>query len=104
MADFEDLAGLFSKFIPSEDKENDGKGNDSAESVFGDIDIDMILRLMEMFEQMNKSDKNTDLLIALKPHLRDENKDKIDKAIKLVKLMTIIPILKDSGILGGFNL
>ena len=103
MADIDNLADMFSKFMPFGDKHNTEQSDkadksDEFDSIFGNIDIDAILGIMEMFEQMNKSDKNTDLLLALKPHLREENKDKIDKAIKIMKLMTLIPLLRESGI------
>ncbi|MCL1832186.1 MAG: hypothetical protein FWG45_04650 [Oscillospiraceae bacterium] len=87
----------------------DGTANsDNAESAsnagdfsgfFENIDIDMVMKMGEVFAQLNKPDKNADLLSALKPHLRDENQHKVDTAMKLSRMITLLPFLKESGIL-----
>lgn len=66
-------------------------------SFFENIDFDMLMKLGEMFAMFNHPDKNTELLRALKPHLRDENRDKIDTAIKLLKITALLPLLRESG-------
>ena len=43
--------------------------------------------------------KNTDLLRALKPHLSADKQKRVDKAIKLMKLLAMWNIAKDSGLL-----
>lgn len=51
----------------------------------------------------NKGDnKRTALLLALKPNLSEEKQKKVDTAIKLLKLIEILPYLKESGILNLF--
>ena len=49
-----------------------------------------------------KDDKRTALLAALKPNLSKEKQEKVDVAIKLLKLIEILPLLKESGILNIF--
>lgn len=51
--------------------------------------------------QSNKSDKNVELLLALKPLLKEENQAKIDRLIKIFKFFAVYPALKESGLLGG---
>ena len=103
MAEAEDFSAFLDQLLSSENSgeksENSQGGNESKqeENPFGDIDMEAIMRMFEMFSEMNKPDKNTALLYALKPHLREENKRKVDTAAKLLKLMTILPLLKDSG-------
>ncbi len=103
MAEAEDFSAFLDQLLSSENSgekgENSEGGNESRqeENPFGDIDMEAVMRMFEMFSEMNKPDKNTALLYALKPHLRDENKRKVDTAAKLLKLMTILPLLKDSG-------
>ncbi len=59
-------------------------------------DFKMMMKAKTIFEKMNKtSDKNTDLILALKPHLSPENRNKADIAIKILKLFDILPMLKD---------
>lgn len=102
------LAKLVEQLLESEEgkaKDSDNKQNspsDSSEDIFGNIDIDMIMKLGELMSNMNSADKNTQLLLALKPHLRPENRKKVDNALKLMKIMNLLPLLKDSGILNGF--
>lgn len=106
MADFEDLSALLGQFISG------GGGNaagasaqtaeenvsQSGESLFGDLDLETVMKLMEAFSKLNSGDKNTELLLALKPHLRDENRGKVDRAIKLMKLMSVLMLLRESGL------
>ena len=49
----------------------------------------------EDFKMNSASNKNTDLILALKPHLSPENRNKADTAVKILKLFDILPLLKD---------
>ena len=63
-----------------------------------------IMKMMSLITQQNTDDDNTRLLLALKPHLSDERKKKVDKALSLLKIAKLLPVLKESGImnlLGG---
>ena len=101
------LAKLFEQLLDSEEKPNSNAKNsasdsdNSSEDIFGGIDIEAVMKLGEMLSSMNKPDKNTQLLLALKPHLRPENRSKVDSALKLMKIMSILPLLKESGVLEG---
>ncbi|MBD5082162.1 MAG: hypothetical protein HDT44_10430 [Ruminococcaceae bacterium] len=111
------LAKLFEQLLQAEDDKSkntespenaenseraENTQNDSSNDIFGNIDLEAIMKLGEMLSVMNSSsDKNTQLLLALKPHLRPENRQKVDNALKLIKIINILPLLKDSGILNG---
>lgn len=101
------MAKLFEQLLEAEgDKNNDTEASnnpqgDSSNDFFGNIDIEAIMKLGEMLQSMNTSDKNTQLLLALKPHLRPENRQKVDNALRLMKIINILPLLKESGILNG---
>ena len=81
----------------TKDEENNA-ADESGDDIFGGINIDMILKIGEIMSKMNEQDKNTELLLALKPHLRDENRAKMDTAVKLFRLISLLPYLKDSGL------
>lgn len=104
MSQEELLAKLFEQLMETE-KDSENKSEETAavnsDGIFGDIDIEGIMKLGEMLSSMNKQDKNTQLLLALKPHLRPENRQKADNAIKLLKILNILPLLKESGIIDG---
>ena len=67
-----------------------------SDDIFGGINIDMFIG--EIMSKMSEQDRNTGLLLALKPHLREENRAKIDTAVKLFRLISLLPYLKDSGL------
>lgn len=63
---------------------------------FDNIDFDMIMKAKSIFDKMNKThSKNADLILALKPHLRQQSQDKADQAIKILKLFEVLPLLKE---------
>lgn len=67
----------------------------------GNLDMAKLLKLQAIMQQANKHDKNVDLLLALRPLLKEENQVKIDRLIKIFKLFAVYPLLKESGLLGG---
>lgn len=70
--------------------------NSLASLGFNGDDFNMIMKAKSMFDRMNKtSNKNTDLILALKPHLSPENRNKADTAIRILKMFEILPLLKD---------
>ena len=69
---------------------------------FSDMQIDPIqmgniMKLISILKN-NKEDNNTRLLVALKPHLSHDRQKKVDKAISILKIIKILPHLKDSGL------
>ena len=62
------------------------------------------MKIMSMISLLNnpKSDKRTGLLLALKPHLTEERQQRVDKAVKLLKIISVIPSLKEQGLLDIF--
>lgn len=77
------------------DAADEGKGG-----LFGDLDPTMLLTMMSLFESLNKPDDSERLLLALKPLLREENQRKIDSAVKFMKIFALLPVLRESGMLG----
>lgn len=59
-------------------------------------DFNMMMKAKTIFDKMNSaSNKNTDLILALKPHLSPENRSKADIAVKILKLFDVLPLLKE---------
>lgn len=63
------------------------------------IDPNKLLQLGQVLGKANRNDKNIDFLLALKPLLKEENREKIDRVIKLFRIMAIYPDIKE--VLGG---
>lgn len=81
---------------PTEDcKENSGD--------FGGMpDMGMMLKISSLAGAMNNNDKNTQLLLALRPHLSHDSQQRLDRAIKLLKLISVYETAKESGLLNNF--
>lgn len=71
-------------------------------SVFGIPDSDELMSIMSIVSKLNQKndDARTALLAALKPHLSEPKREKVDTAIKILRLLDLLPALKESGILG----
>ncbi len=93
------ISELAQMLVSEENKETEEK----SESPCGEEpDIGSLLKLTSLISAASQQDKNTDLLLALKPHLGEEKQKKVDKAIKLMKLIAVWTIAKESGLLQEF--
>ena len=61
---------------------------------------DQLASIMGVMSALNKSedDARTRLLLALKPHLSEKRRERVDRAIKLMKLISIMPLITESGL------
>lgn len=92
-----------SRLLGMNDNGNEAKEqntNDNSNPL-GNLDISKLMQIKSIMEQSTKDDKNIALLLALKPHLKDEKQAKVDSLIKIFKLLKLLPLLRESGILGG---
>lgn len=79
--------------------ERDEKGDhEESEGLFSGLDPEMLVRMLGLFESLNQPDDNERFLLALKPLLREENRSKIDSALRLLKLFTLLPYIRESGL------
>ncbi len=62
------------------------------------LDIGKIMGLASVFGNQG-NDRRSELLLALKPHLSAERRERVDKAVKLLKIAAVLPILKEQGLL-----
>lgn len=77
--------------------QNTGQGSNALASLGINTDeFNMMMKAKTIFDKMNStSNKNTDLIMALKPHLAPEHRAKADVAIKILRLFDVLPYLKD---------
>ncbi len=96
-----DLVSLLSGFIDKQNEENP-EPQDSAEAPGVNPElIGTISKLAPILSSVKQEDKNTYLLNSLRPFLSDARKKKLDESIKILQLIKIIPLLKDTGILNN---
>ena len=67
-------------------------------SVFGSDDLQSIISIISRLKA-GGNDPRTNLLNALKPHLSEPRREKVDTAIKILKVIELLPLMRDSGIL-----
>lgn len=81
-----------------------GENNDSASDITKSAGIlggDEISSLISAIGRLKSSgnDPRTQLLKALKPHLSEPRREKVDTAIKILKAVELLPLIKESGLL-----
>lgn len=62
-------------------------------------DMGMFLKMKDLMGAMHQEDERSRLILALKPHLNEERQKKADQAIKYLKILSVLPLLRDQGIL-----
>lgn len=83
---------------PQAEQEAESKSGGEVGGFFDGIDPEALLEIMALFDSLSKPNDNERFLLSLKPLLREENRAKIDTAVKLLKIMSLLPLLKDSGL------
>ena len=102
MDNIEELLRVLTEDEDGEDSEDISANepqSEQSEGLFSGLDPEMLIKMLALFEAFNQPSDNERFLLALKPLLREENRAKIDSAIRLMKLFTMLPLLKDSGML-----
>ncbi len=51
----------------------------------------------------NQKDDNTTLLLSLKPHLSPPRRKKVDTAIAIMRIVKVLPLIKESGLINLFG-
>lgn len=64
-----------------------------------DFDIDTILKMKRILDTVNSNSNNesANLLLSLKPYLKDSKKEKIDKYVNLLKISKLIDVFNPLG-------
>ena len=96
MRQINELAQMFSS---GDEGEESTESTDSTSEGGMNIDPSKLLMLQSIMSGANGG-KDTELLLALKPLLKDERRARVDKAVKILKLISAVELLKDSGMLG----
>lgn len=61
--------------------------------------MSMVMKLAPVLSGMRKETPGTHFLQALRPLLSDPRQKKLDSAVKMMQLMSILPTLRQSGLL-----
>lgn len=76
----------------------------SQPSSLGSITPEMLQavgKIAPLLSQASQEDDSTRLLHALRPLLSPTRQKKLDEAVKILQMMRLMPLLKDSGLFSG---
>lgn len=77
----------------AQEKQN---GNMDSENPFGSFDPQMLGKITQIMGAMNReSGKRCKLIEALKPNLSPDRQKKADRAIQILKLLEILPLINN---------
>ncbi len=99
------LSELVQMMMSDEDQSEEDSSEQSEEDVDSSgaensaSDLSSIFKLTGLMSAFSQSDKNAELLLALKPHLKEEKQKRVDKAVKILKLIAVWNVAKESGLL-----
>lgn len=61
--------------------------------------LQLVTKLAPMLSAVQQEDESTRLLQALRPLLGEERQKKLDEVIRILQLLRILPLLRQSGLL-----
>lgn len=97
--DMEQLKSVASSLMGSGQTEEKKEHNQSVgNNIFNS---DMLGNLSKISNAVSGDDQRVALLKALKPMLSEQRQQKADEAIKIMKIIQLIPFLRESGLLNG---
>ncbi len=62
-------------------------------------DIGKIMKFSGLLRSACDNDRNTEFLLALRPLLKEERRERVDKAVKLMKILAVFNAAKENGLL-----
>ncbi len=89
------LSELAQMFMSGQDETSEGGGEESS----GMPDLSAVMKLGSLAGALSANDPKAELLLALKPHLGEERRRKVDKAVKLLRLIALWKLAKENGLL-----
>ncbi len=95
-----DISSMLSCLLSDSD-ENTKEDEDDTTPRTDTNTLQMITKLAPLLSSVKKEDKNTYLLNSLRPFLSSTRRKKLDESIKMMQLMKILPLIKDTGILSS---
>lgn len=77
------------------------QGGAPAAGMANGLDMNMIFGLQRAMATMNNEDKNVTLLRSLRPIFSEARQKKVDDAIRIMQLIKLLPLIKETGLFGG---
>ena len=79
---------------------SESASSESSDNSFPSIDFETLLKMKSIMEKMNNNnDPRSNLLLSLKPYLKDSRKEKIDQYIKLFGMSKVLEVFNSTGVM-----
>lgn len=97
----EELSSMLGKNdLPSLHKEPPALKNNDFLSLFQNNDtMKMLSKIVPIMQSIKEEDDTTRLLFAIRPFLSEKRQKKLDEATKMLKMMKLLPLIKDFNLL-----
>ncbi|MBQ8539426.1 MAG: hypothetical protein IJ433_07220 [Ruminococcus sp.] len=89
-------------FLSQQEKQSANNNSLFPSSGFSPDMLSMFSKIAPLMSDVSKEDDTQRLLNALRPFLSDDRKKKLDEANKLLKIMKLLPMVKELGVLDSF--
>lgn len=100
MDNIEDILRALAEDAP-EDSSMSEESSDSSGGLFSGLNFADMAKIAGLLSAAGNTSNDERLLLALKPLLREENRSKVDTALRLLKLAALLPLLRESGLFGN---
>lgn len=95
----DEMKGILSSLSSNNSDSSEGEAstessNDSSPS----IDFETLLKMKSVMEKLNNNnDPRSNLLLSLKPYLKESRKEKVDQYIKLFGMSKVLEVFNNAG-------
>lgn len=106
------LSGLFGQsaapqgsggdFSVSESSNVPQSKQQSSIDLLGADGLQTAMRFMPIITELKRDDETTQLLRAIKPFLSPQRQDKLEEAVRILRIIRIVPLLKNQGLMNLF--
>ena len=102
--DIENIKSVASGFMGGTEAKKEPQAQKSIPDIpdlsgLGMPDLSQLSALVPVLQAFNKPDERLEFINALKPLLSHERQHKADEAMKLVRLVSVLPLLRERGIM-----
>lgn len=97
----DEMKNILSSFSSNDSEKSSNSDNskyDNSDNSNVNIDFETIMKMKSMMEKLNnKDDPRANLLLSLKPYLKNSRKEKVDQYIKLFNMSKVLEAFGNSG-------
>lgn len=106
--DMENIKKLATDFLKGDESGDETKPSPQKETGLPDLsqlsavgmpDLSQMSAIVPILQLLNKPDSRLDFISALKPLLSEPRQRKADEAMNLLRLISVIPVLRERGML-----